>query len=250
MPLLLNIDTATGNAGVCISRNDEMLAMENSTDQKNHAAFIHPAITTLMQVTGFSLHDIDAVAVTAGPGSYTGLRVGIATAKGLCYVLKKPLILVNTLEVMALASIEERRQIPDNGFGTSSADNLMHAGNTLYLSDNFLFCPMIDARRMEVFTAVYNYNLEAVVLPAAMILDENSFKEQLNAHTIIFSGNGSSKFKNIQQHTNAVFTDVRHHAGNLAKLASKAFAKKEFADIAYSGPFYLKEFFSAVPKVL
>lgn len=237
MPLLLNIDTATGDASVCISRNDEILAMENSTDQKKHAAFIHTAIATLMQATGFSLHDIDAVALTAGPGSYTGLRVGMATAKGICYALKKPLIAVNTLQVMAFASIEENGQ-------------LLYNRNLAPFTGNLLFCPMIDARRMEVFSAVYNYNLETVIMPAALILDENSFKEMLNQHTIIFSGNGSLKFKNIPEHTNAVFTNVQHNAGHLSRLALKAFARKEFADIAYCGPVYLKEFFSPAPKVL
>ncbi len=207
-----------------------MLAMEKNADQKNHAAFIQPAIKKLLLTTNLKLHEIDGVALTAGPGSYTGLRVGMATAKGLCYALKKPLILINTLEVMALASIKE-----------SEGQNMF---------DTFLFCAMIDARRMEVFTAIYNHNLEAVAEPAAVILDENSFKEQIEQNRIIFSGSGSTKFKTILQHKNAVFSLVQHHAGHLAELAFKVFEKEQFTNIAYSGPVYLKEFFNPAPKVL
>ncbi len=230
MSLILNIDTATENASVCISRDIEILAMEKNADQKNHAAFIQPAIKRLHLITSLPLQEIDAVAVTAGPGSYTGLRVGMATAKGLCYALKKPLILINTLQVMALASIKENE------------------GQHMF--DTFLFCPMIDARRMEVFTAIYNQNLQAIADPAAVILDENSFKQQIEQNRIFFTGSGSIKFKNILLHRNAVFSTAQHHAGHLAELACKAFEKDQFTNVAYSVPFYLKEFFNQAPKVL
>jgi tRNA threonylcarbamoyladenosine biosynthesis protein TsaB len=225
LPLLLNIDTATEHASVCISDNATVLAIEQNNDQKNHATFIQPAIKKLLSTIKQQLSIIDAVAVTAGPGSYTGLRVGLATAKGLCYALNRPLILINTLEIMAQAAIEQ-------------------TGNTQPTTGNFLYCPMIDARRMEVFAALYNDSLQLLVQPAAIILNEYTFKEYLDQHQIVFSGSGHSKFKKILPHSNAIFIDAQHHAGHLATLAIKAFEQKRFADIAYSEPFYLKEFFT------
>jgi tRNA threonylcarbamoyladenosine biosynthesis protein TsaB len=222
LALILNIDTATEQASVCLSNNEEVIGLQISTDQKNHASFIQPAIEKIMQETSRNLSAIDAIAVTAGPGSYTGLRVGLATAKGICYALNKPLITINTLQVMAYAAMQN---CPD-------AD-----GKTL-------FCPMIDARRMEVFTATYNNTVEEITPPSALILDETSFYEQLNSHLIIFSGSGHIKLKSIIQHPNAIFSAVQHNASHLVMLALKAFTAKHFADMAYTEPFYLKEFFT------
>ncbi len=218
MSYLLNIDTATEQAGVCLSHDDHVLAQLTNPDQKNHAAFLQPAIQQLVQQTGISLQQLDAVAVTGGPGSYTGLRVGLASAKGICYTLNKPLIIINTLEVMAWAAIEKEQDATQ------------------------LYCPMIDARRMEVFTAVYQHDLTAAMAPQAMILDDHSFHELLEKHPILFTGSGSEKLKGILSHPHARFQTVHHHAGHLAQLALKAFADQSFADLAYSEPFYLKAF--------
>jgi tRNA threonylcarbamoyladenosine biosynthesis protein TsaB len=231
LPLLLNIDTSTENASVCISNDATVLALEQNNEQKNHATFIQPAIKKILSISNCKLSIVDAIAVTAGPGSYTGLRVGLATAKGLCYALTKPLILVNTLEVMARAAIKE-------------TTNKLNTGNRQLETGNYVFSPMIDARRMEVFTALYNASLLPLLHPAAVILNEHTFKEYLDDYPIVFSGSGHVKFKNILQHPNAIFTDVQHHAGHLAMLAAKAFEQKQFADVAYSEPFYLKEFFT------
>ena len=228
MPLLLNIDTATEQASVCISDGNKICAIKISNDQKNHASFIQTAIKELFKNTGYTLQQTNAVAVTAGPGSYTGLRVGMATAKGLCYALQKPLILINTLEVMACAALQE---------------------NNEPVKANQLFCPMIDARRMEAFTALYNKELQTILNPAAVILDESSFKEYLDDNAIVFFGSGHTKLKNIINHPNAFFSNVQHHAGHLAMLAAKAFEQKKFSDIAYCGPFYLKEFFTVKQPV-
>lgn len=133
MPLILHIDTATNYASICISKDDVVLGFEENAEQKNHASFLQPAIKAMFAKCNFNLSDIDAVAVTNGPGSYTGLRVGLASAKGLCFALNKALILLNTLQVMAAASIESKKE-----------EDI-----------DILFCPMIDARRMEVFTALY-----------------------------------------------------------------------------------------------
>jgi len=226
LPLILNIDTATENASVCLSQSGTVLAMQQSMEQKNHASFVQPAIKQLLLMADCRLSSIDAVAVSAGPGSYTGLRVGLASAKGLCYALNKPLIMVNTLEMMAQASI----------------------GNCGLPIGNYLFCPMIDARRMEVFTALYDASLKNIKPPAAMVLDKGSFAEMLQPNTIIFSGSGSIKWKNMVSHPNAVFTSVQHNASHLSILSYKIFAGGRFADLAYSEPLYLKEFFTPPPK--
>ena len=229
MALILNIDTATEYAGVCISEGSHVLAMEESSEQKNHAAFVQSAIKKILSDGALKPTSIAAIAVTQGPGSYTGLRVGLASAKGLCYALKKPLILVNTLEVMALAAIEEAK---DKGTKTS----------------DLLFCPMIDARRQEVFTALYNNELQNILAAFALVLDENSFASELADHTIIFSGNGSIKLKELIRHKNAIFSASTHRIQHLAHLSSAAFNLNRFNDIAYSEPFYLKEFYSPAKK--
>jgi len=220
MALILNIDTATNVAAVGFADENGIIAAQTSEDQKNHAAFVQSAIHQLMQSQQLPLTDIDAVAVVNGPGSYTGLRVGLASAKGLCYALNKPLILLNTLEVMALASIK------------------------LFSDKNILHCPMIDARRMEVFTAVYNYHLEAVLSPQPLILSVNSFNIFLESQKVVFSGSGQRKVESIINHQNAVFSHVAHTIEQVSILAQSAFNVKKFTDIAYCEPFYLKNFYT------
>src|SRR5689334_17213900 len=171
--IILSIDTATDQASVTLSSNDSVIGTLQNDSQKDHAAWIQMAINTLLQKYGYTMQQLEAIAVTAGPGSYTGLRVGMATAKGLCFALQIPLITINTLQVMANAAIDQ---------WLSKA-----AGMTPPLC----FCPMIDARRMEVFTAVYNEALQEIVAPKAMILEELSFKEELNDRSLICFGNGS-----------------------------------------------------------
>ncbi|HEX8331516.1 MAG TPA: tRNA (adenosine(37)-N6)-threonylcarbamoyltransferase complex dimerization subunit type 1 TsaB [Segetibacter sp.] len=223
MPLILNIDTATELASVCLSNNEEILALKENSVQKEHASFIHVAIKEVMDRAGKPLKDIDAVAVTAGPGSYTGLRVGMATAKGLCYALGKPLITINTLEVMTHAAIEGQN-------GATTRDTL--------------FCPMIDARRMEVFTALYNSSLKELLSPCALILDSFFFNKWLDDRKILFFGNGSKKFKDIADHKNASFIDFYFSASHLSTLANKCFNNHQFANLAYAEPLYIKEFHS------
>lgn len=225
MPLLLNIDTATEHASVCLSRDEHIISMEESVEQKNHASFIQLAIQQVFTIANLELSAVDAITVTHGPGSYTGLRVGLATAKGLCFALQKPLILVNTLEVMAQAAIQDNRL---------SAD-----------VDSLLFCPLIDARRLEVFTAIYDASLNVILTPMALVLDETSFVEQLVSHKIIFSGSGSLKLKNMLTNSNAIFSTVQHNASHLVPEGLKAYKIGRFSDVAYSEPLYLKEFFNS-----
>ena len=230
MLLLLNIDTATEHASVCLSKDGIVLGLIESSEQKNHAAFVQPAIQQIINESKYALADIDAVAVTSGPGSYTGLRVGLASAKGICYALNKPLILINTLETMA-QSILCNYQLTNQPINQST-----------------LLCPLIDARRMEVFTALYNVSLQEIDPPHALIIDENSFAALLEKQSIIFSGTGSQKVKGIISGTSAIFPDIQHNASHLAILADKACQLQRFADLAYSEPLYVKEFFNPSKK--
>jgi tRNA threonylcarbamoyladenosine biosynthesis protein TsaB len=223
MPIILNIDTATEVAHVSLSKDGIVLQSVFNYNQKDHAAFLQPAVLNLLKNTEIVMADIDAVAVTEGPGSYTGLRVGMASAKGICYAVNKPLVLINTLEVLAAST-----------------------GN---VQDNqFLLCPMLDARRMEVYTAVYNNDFDIVLPSSAMVLDENSFADVLATNKVLFFGSGSSKWKTLCNHTNATFVEAAITATAFAMLSYKYFEQAAFANLAYSQPGYLKEFHDTADK--
>jgi tRNA threonylcarbamoyladenosine biosynthesis protein TsaB len=217
MALILNIDTAVDVASICLAKEEKVLSFAKSEGQKDHASWLHIAIKEIFEKNNLELVSVNAIAVTAGPGSYTGLRIGMATAKGICFALDKPLISLNTLLVMANTAKEE------------SAD---------------LLCPMIDARRMEVFTAIYTRELEIVKEPAAITLNENSFVEYLSNNSICFFGNGSNKFKAIKKSPQAFFSDIKTNASSMISLSEKSFTEKKFADLAYAEPLYLKEFYT------
>ncbi len=221
MALLLLIDTATDTGTVSIANNDNVLSTITNGDAKTHGSFLQPAIQQILTSNNLAIKDIDAVVVVNGPGSYTGLRVGLASAKGLCYALQKPLITFNTLEIMALAAI---KKIEQN-------------------NQELLFCPMIDARRMEVFTALYNNQLQEIVAPCAMVLDEDSFAKHLKSNTIYFLGNGSTKFQPLANNTNAYFVGLHYKADDIAFLAYNKFHTNKFDNLFYAEPFYLKEFY-------
>src|SRR6187431_3411411 len=159
MALILNIDTAVDVASICLAKDGNVLTIAMNESQKDHASWLHIAIKEIFEKNNLALGSVDAIAVTGGPGSYTGLRIGMATAKGICYALNKPLISLNTLLMMAHAAKQE------------NAD---------------LFCPMIDARRMEVFTAIYTKELEIVKDPVAITLNEKSFAEYFSNDSICF----------------------------------------------------------------
>ncbi|MEO7531990.1 MAG: tRNA (adenosine(37)-N6)-threonylcarbamoyltransferase complex dimerization subunit type 1 TsaB [Sediminibacterium sp.] len=231
MPLLLNIDTATEHASVCLSKHDTILGIIESVEQKNHASFVQPAIEQLMKNSGYTLSQLDAIAVTSGPGSYTGLRVGLASAKGICYALQKKLVLVNTLEVMAQAILSH------------------YKASGLSIEPSTLLCPLIDARRMEVFTALYDISLKEITAPFALIIDENTFDSLLKSnHSVIFSGSGHQKLKEVIASAAGLFSDIQHNASHLAIRAVSAYQSNRFADLAYSEPLYVKEFFDTRKK--
>ena len=217
MHFILNIDTAVKTASVCLSKDGVSMSLAVNTEPRDSAAWLHVAIQQLMQQQNMQLQQLHAIAVSAGPGSYTGLRVGMATAKGLCYALQKPLITISTLQMMAAATQNVTTD---------------------------LICPMIDARRMEVFTAIFDRSLNEVVAPAAIILNEDTFVELLNEKSITFLGNGSSKFQAVMQHPRAFYTDVTANAAHLATLAHTKLISNNFTDLAYAEPAYGKEFYS------
>jgi tRNA threonylcarbamoyladenosine biosynthesis protein TsaB len=223
MALLLNIDTSTKRAGVCLAQDGKSIAMVENFEQATHAAWLHVAVQQLMADTGFQMRDLQAVAVTAGPGSYTGLRVGMAAAKGFCYALGIPLITEGTLRVMAFAASE---QLPGSG----------------------LLCPMIDARRMEVFTALYSRDMTELLPATAVVIDENSFANWLSDHQVSFFGEGSDKCKPIITAPNAHFAEVGYHVGFLGILSFLRYLQSEFTGLAYSEPAYTKEFYTHTRK--
>lgn len=221
--IILNIDTALETSSICLSENDKSCGVKINPSQKDSAAWIHVTIKDLLEEKNFSFKQIDAIAVSEGPGSYTGLRVGMATAKGLCYALQKPLIAINTLKVLGAAAQK---------------------------ASSYLLCPMIDARRMEVFTAVFDSQLNFILPPSNLVLNETSFNHLLESNKILFFGNGSSKFQSITKHPNSLFEKIEVTAEDMIALSVEKFFTKEFADLAYSQPFYGKEFYSTAKQSL
>ncbi|SEN91182.1 tRNA threonylcarbamoyladenosine biosynthesis protein TsaB [Mucilaginibacter gossypiicola] len=223
MSLILQIETATTSCSVALARVGEVLDFKEINARNIHAEVITLYINELLNNTGISYNDLDAIAVSSGPGSYTGLRIGVSTAKGLCFALDKPLIAVETLEAMADGVIN------NPGF---------------FADDKTLLCPMIDARRMEVYTALFDTAGNRVRETAADIIDENSFADYLQHHKIIFFGDGAEKCKSVlSNNPNAAFSDdFTNSAIYLTEKAAQKFADGVFEDVAYYEPYYLKDF--------
>lgn len=208
-------------ASVSISRDGQLLAERINESQYEHASFVQPAIEELLNEIGCSIEEMHAVSVVNGPGSYTGLRVGLASAKGICFAKNIPLICINTLAWMATECT----------FGP----------------DEFV-CPMIDARRDEVFTALYDRQGKILLEPQAMVLDATSFSRWLDAAVVHFIGDGAVKWKNQINHPHAQFPVVHFTAKHLATLSFDYFVTGRFADLAYAEHFYTKEFYSTQRK--
>lgn len=222
MSLILQIETATASCSVALSQNGNIIALKELNERNIHAEVITLFIEEVLKTAGFTYTQLDAVAVSSGPGSYTGLRIGVSTAKGLCYALDKALIAVETLEAMTDGMI-------------ARAGNNIAAGT--------LFCPMIDARRMEVYTAVFDASGERVKATAAEIIDGSSFADLLDQRQIVFFGDGAAKCRETIIHPNAVFVDdFVNSAAHLTQRALKSFNNQTFEDVAYFEPFYLKDF--------
>lgn len=221
MALLLCIDTSTSHASVALSKDGVVIGIKINHNQREHASFLQPTIDSLLKEANRTLKDLDAVAVTSGPGSYTGLRVGFASAKGLAYALDIPLIAIETTLVMSAAAL-----------------------TLINHETSALLCPMIDARRMEVFTAIYSTSLEPVLPVSALILTGESFARHLADSPLYFFGDGSPKWQTICTNSNALFLKVDWNAGNMAEIAESYYIQKKFSSLAYSIPVYGKEFHS------
>lgn len=216
MAIILNIETATKNCSVSLAKNGEILALkELNNGNYSHAELLHQFINDSIAQAGILKSEINAIAVSKGPGSYTGLRIGVSAAKGLCFALDIPLIAINTLEALSYAIKIKKGCI----------------------------VPMIDARRMEVYTAVFDEHHQEIEKTTAKIIDQNSFLNYLSQHKVYFLGDGASKCKGIITHNNASFIENKFpSAKEMAGLSFKKFEQKKFEDVAYFEPFYLKDF--------
>lgn len=229
MALILNIESSTDICSVSIARNGKELALKESEDKKSHASLLTGFITELTAILSIDLRDLNAVSVSKGPGSYTGLRIGVSTAKGIAYGTGIKLIGIPTLQAMAFGVVQKYKS----------------AGS----EKNRLFCPMIDARRMEVFTALYTASNILFRETTAEIIQPGIFSDLLEKNEIWFFGNGSEKCRNVISHPNARFIEgIEPSASWMARLSEKAFREKQFEDIAYFEPFYLKDFIATIPR--
>lgn len=225
MALILNIDTSTTICSVALAKDGVLLAVKEQDGDYTHAENLTVFIQSVLENASFTLSDIDAVAVSKGPGSYTGLRIGVSTAKGLCYSLNKPLIAVDTIQALAYSVSVQK-------------------------NEKALYCPMLDARRMEVYTAVFDVSNTSVQATSAEIIDEHSFLNLLNNNLVYFFGNGAEKCKQIlSKHKNVFFIDGSvTSAKNMITLSERAYIDNAFEDVAYFEPFYLKDFVAGKKK--
>ncbi|HKJ06802.1 MAG TPA: tRNA (adenosine(37)-N6)-threonylcarbamoyltransferase complex dimerization subunit type 1 TsaB [Flavobacteriaceae bacterium] len=222
MAYILNIETATKNCSVSVAKNGETIALKEVNDLNySHAEKLHPFIEEVIAKANIDFKSLDAVAVSKGPGSYTGLRIGVSAAKGLCYALNLPLISLSTLNSLATA-VEINK-----GYKIA----------------------MLDARRMEVYAAIFDSENNIVENVKAIIIDENSFKKYLENNQVYLIGDGAVKCQEKISHKNAIFKpNVLPSASTMSKLAIKKYSDKNFEDVAYFEPFYLKEFIALKSK--
>ncbi|MEY3367577.1 MAG: hypothetical protein RI973_732 [Bacteroidota bacterium] len=217
VPIILNLETATEVCSVCVSRGEEVLALESAGGANDHGRVVTLLISSCLRVSGLEMRDLQAVAVSGGPGSYTSLRVGASVAKGICYALDLPLIAVDTLQSLARAAA---LQLP---------------------GDQLLYCPMIDARRMEVYCALFDGGSRRLTATQPHIVTEASFEEYFSVgRRLVFIGNGAPKCQGILPEGKAVFLPLACDAIHLVHFSNQAFLEGNYADLAYFAPNYLK----------
>lgn len=227
MATILLIETSTDVCSAALSKEGELLVQYIDDKGMNHATMLAPFVDRCMEELHKKELKLDAVAVSLGPGSYTGLRIGLSLAKGISFGLNIPLIGLSTLEIMAVKAMFR---------------NMNFTGEEILV-------PMLDARRMEVYTAAYNFALEPLIEPSPLILDRESYRNLPEDKEVWFFGNGSDKAKEVITHPNARYMDdVRPTASAMIALAEKYFRENRFIDTAYSTPVYLKEYQATVPK--
>ncbi len=232
-PLILYIETATDICSVAISKGDQLLSLVESGPERSHATLLNQFIREALGECEAGFTDLDGVAVSKGPGSYTGLRIGISTAKGIAYALGKPLLSSGTLENMCYAAL-------------THPEIQRLAGSP---ASDLLLCPMLDARRMEVYAAVFTTGFQFVKEVSAQIIDKTSYSGLLEKHPICFFGNGAPKCREVITHPNACFVEGIHpSAGSMVHPVLQKFQKRQFEDVAYFEPFYLKDFIATTPR--
>ena len=217
-PLLLHIETATEICSVALTKGEQVLATLKSDKGNSHTENLFPFIEKVFKESNRSINELDAVVLSIGPGSYTGLRIGASAAKGICYALNLPLIGISTLQSIVFGAM-----------------NLIN-------EENILYCPMIDAKRMEVYTAFFNDKGKIITEVENKIIDEQSFVTELKNNIIVFCGNGMPKSKSLIQHKNARFVETTLLADNMPKPALEKYKNNQFEDVAYFEPYYLKEY--------
>ena len=233
--MILCLETATPSCSVALVHNGEVLACEEDPKGQNHSEKITLFIDAVMKKAGISYNQLDAVAVSMGPGSYTGLRIGVSTAKGICYAVSKPLIAVETLHAMA--------------YGSSAVvkGRFLHSQSSVEMT----LVPMIDARRMEVYAAIFDEGVNKIKDTEAVIIDENSFVDLKKDHHLYLFGDGADKCAEIFANDDkiTVIKDFYCSAKYMNTIAQQKFNNSEFVDVAYFEPFYLKDFVPGTPTV-
>lgn len=224
MALILHIETSTAVCSVALAKEGKQIALQENNEGLNHSVLLGAYIDELLQKNRLTAYDLDAVAVSMGPGSYTGLRIGVSMAKGICFGAGKPLIAVPTLQALA-------RSVSDR------------------LKEEAWYCPMVDARRMEVYTAFFDQQNQVQEDTRAEIITPESFAAILSAHPVYFFGNGSEKVRDLLTSPQAHFIPgVEASAAYMVPLAEQRFQEGQFEDVAYFEPFYLKDFIATTPK--
>ena len=244
MPIILSIETSTKACSAAIHQDGKLLSVSELYHEKSSSGMLTTIIDHVVRTANLTFQDLDAIAVAKGPGSYTGLRIGVSTAKGLCFTLEKPLIAVNTLEAMAKSIYDLRMTNDESKFSMEIVNRKSEIVN--------LFCPMLDARRMEVYCTVYQgVTMEQIEPTQAKIIDENSFSDLLSSNKIIFFGDGAEKCRAVLgENPNAIFLNetVFPSARSVGVLATKAFENAQFENVADFEPYYLKEFVGTMTK--
>lgn len=230
MALILNIETSTEVCSAALARDGRIINHRESLNGQNHAKLLTLFINELLEESNISADQLDAVAVSGGPGSYTGLRIGVSVAKGICYASRLPLIAITSLEAMAHYVIHNLESILPCE------------------KENLLFCPMIDARRMEVYTSFYDKSGVQIRGIQADIIDHQSYLPFLDSNSVLFFGNGADKCRESITHPNAIFiNNVVTSSSYMVPLSERSFNSHNFANVAYYEPFYLKDFVATLP---
>jgi len=231
MALILSLESSTEVCSVALSHDGQLIDLEENQEGLNHSELLTSFVETIMHRNRIKASEVDAFAVSKGPGSYTGLRIGVSAAKGLCYASGKPLIAISSLDALGWHLLQNPQEYQ------------------VSLTPETLLCPMIDARRNEVYCTLFDYKGNCLEPISAKIIKEDSFKQHISTYCVILFGNGAAKCRKILKGENIEFSGPeKSSAVFMAGLAEKKFENKDFEDVAYFEPFYLKDFIAVIPK--